>query len=96
MNVLNKRVPQTVDRPTSYGDERFAIINAQACELRDLLQELREMTSQKFDELLGTTSVDPCDSTKAVQPESWVDRVISTQNAALDLAREIIKRVDLV
>ncbi len=84
------------ERATAYNDDRFRAIHDNARELKGLLQELRDMSCHKFNDLLGAPCADPCDQVKETQPESWADQVIYEQDAALRVVHETLKRVAMV
>ena len=85
-----------LEKPTAYNDDRFRAIHDNARELKGLLQELRDMSSLKFNELLGIPPADPCDMVKETQPESWADQVIYEQDASLRVVRETLERLTIV
>jgi len=80
---------------TNCNDERIERALTQGNKLNGTLRELRDTVYAKMDSLLGPLPADPAKKEMS-DPACWIERITAGQETSIDIAREILDRMNAV
>lgn len=91
MNTENKKTDHGIN------DNRFAKVNDLTTNLRDITFNINTLLNSKFEYLFGVDiensnnlDIAKVDTTEKIKLETWIDKIIHTQNISLDNCKKIL------